>query len=92
MHSPDGVDYKNKIVFIEVVEPEYLVYSHGNDDGSESPPFHVTATFVEQGGKTQLTLRSLFVTAAQRDETVKLGAIEAGNQTLDRLEAFLAKN
>ena len=25
MHGPDGVDYKNRIVYIEIVEPERLV-------------------------------------------------------------------
>jgi len=91
MHGPDGVDYKNKILFIEVVEPEHLVYAHGGDDEGNSPPFHVTVTFADLGGVTELTLRSLFVTAAQRDENVKFGAIEGGYQTLERLAAFLAK-
>ena len=26
MHGPDGVDYQNKIVYIEIVKPERLVY------------------------------------------------------------------
>jgi uncharacterized protein YndB with AHSA1/START domain len=33
MHGPDGTDYPNKVVYIEVVKPERLVYSHGRDDG-----------------------------------------------------------
>src|SRR4051812_20636889 len=28
MHGPDGVDYKNRIIFVEIVKPERLVYSH----------------------------------------------------------------
>ena len=28
MHGPNGVDYQNKVVYREVVEPERLVYSH----------------------------------------------------------------
>src|SRR3954449_1876611 len=47
MHGPDGVDYPNRIVFIEVVEPERLVYSHGGDEG-DPVQFHVTVTFAEQ--------------------------------------------
>ena len=27
MHGPDGRDYKNKVVFLEVEEPERLVYT-----------------------------------------------------------------
>src|SRR6478735_6105977 len=28
MHGPDGRDYQNKIVYVEVVRPERLVYDH----------------------------------------------------------------
>jgi hypothetical protein len=39
-----------------------------------------------------LTMRSLFASAAERDRVVKeVGAIEGGNQTLDRLAEHLAK-
>jgi hypothetical protein len=86
-NGPDGVDYENKIVFIEVVRPERLVYEHG-----PGPKFHVTVTFEEQGGKTNLTMRSLFDSAAERDHVVeKFGAIEGGNQTVARLAEYLAK-
>jgi uncharacterized protein YndB with AHSA1/START domain len=91
MHGPDGVDYPNRIVFIEVVRPERLVYSHGGGEG-ESGQFHVTVTFDEHAGKTLLTMRSLFESAAARDWVVKEHhAIEGGNQTLDRLQELLAK-
>ena len=43
------------------------------------------------GGKTLVTLRSVFPTAAIRDRTVKeSGAIEGGKQTLARLAQYLA--
>ncbi len=87
MHGPDGVDYKNKIVFIEIVEPERLVYDHVS-----GPKFHVTVTFDEQDGKTKLTMRMLFETAEEHDKVVeKFGAIEGANQTLERLKEHLAK-
>ncbi len=86
MHGPDGVDYENKIVYIEVVKPERLVYSHVS--GTQ---FHVTVTFADQGDKTKLTVRMLFESAAQRDRVIKeFGAIEGLNQTLERLEERLA--
>src|SRR5436309_2674995 len=28
MHGPDGTDYKNESVFLEVVEPERIVFRH----------------------------------------------------------------
>lgn len=91
MHGPNGVDYKNKIVYMEVVETERLVYSHGGDEGDEAGQFHVTVTFAEQDGKTQLTMRMLFESSEERDKTVDFGAIRGGNQTLDRLEEHLTK-
>ena len=90
MHGPDGTDYSNKTVYSEVVKPERLVYAHGADD--DGPPlFHATITFEDRGGKTLVTLRSIFATAAIRDRTVKeFGAIEGGKQTLERLAKYLA--
>lgn len=42
MHGPDGRDYPNRIVFIEVVKPERLVYKHAGDEDTEPVSFHVT--------------------------------------------------
>jgi uncharacterized protein YndB with AHSA1/START domain len=88
MHGPDGVDYNNKIVYHEVVKPERLAYTHSGDEDLE---FRVTVIFAEQDGKTRLTLRSVFASAAERDRVVKEhNAIEGGNQTLDRFGEYLA--
>jgi uncharacterized protein YndB with AHSA1/START domain len=89
MHGPDGTDFNNRIGFVEIVKPERMIYSHG-EDGAPGQ-FHVTVTFVSQDGKTRLTMRSLFASAAERDKVVKeYHAIEGGNQTLDRLAEYLA--
>jgi len=89
MHGPDGIDYPNKIVYLEITKPALLVYDHG-DDGQRG--FHVTVTFEEQGNKTRLTMRSLFATAEEREMVVtKYHAIEGGNQTLDRFAQHLEK-
>lgn len=91
MHSPDGVDYENKIVYIDIVKPERLVYVHSGDDEDEPGQFQVTVTFAEQGSKTELTIRMLFASAAERKKNVEeIGAVEGANQTLDRLEEHLA--
>ena len=88
MHGPDGVDYPNKIVYLEIAKPALLVYDHGDED---QRGFHVTVTFAEENGKTRLTMRSLFATAQERDMVVtKYHAIEGGNQTLDRFGEHLA--
>jgi uncharacterized protein YndB with AHSA1/START domain len=89
MHGPDGVDYPNEIVYAEVSPPEALVYVHGSTD-PDDPAFRVTATFDEFMGNTILTMRMVFATAGDRDLVVdKYGAIEGGNETLDRLSEFL---
>jgi uncharacterized protein YndB with AHSA1/START domain len=91
MHGPGGVDYPNKIVFLEVVRPERLVYKHAGEGEAEDVKFHTTATFADQGGKTRLTLRMVFETAAERDNVAeRYGAVEGGQQTLERLGEYLA--
>jgi uncharacterized protein YndB with AHSA1/START domain len=85
MHGPDGVDYRNESVFVEVVKPERIVFQHVS-----GPRFQVTATFGEQAGKTTLTFRMLFETAAECNK-VKRYAVEANEQNFDRLEAELAR-
>lgn len=87
MHGPDGVDYKNNSIFEEIVRPERLVYTHVS-----GPKFQATATFDEHGGKTTVTTRMLFDTAAERDRTVKVfGAVEGARQTLERLNQHVAR-
>ena len=90
MHGPDGKDYPNKIVFSEVIKPERLVYTHGDDIENGPNHFLVTVTFEAQGRKTILTMHTVFKTAAALEAVKKFGAIEGGKQTLDRLEAYLA--
>jgi len=85
MHGPDGVDYKNNCTFIEVEEPERLVYRH--DSG---PRFLATVTFEDVAGKTRLTLRTAFATAELRDRVAKkYHAVEGAEQTLARLAEHL---
>jgi uncharacterized protein YndB with AHSA1/START domain len=50
-----------------------------------------TVTFEDQGGKTKLTIRTRFNTVAIRDAMVKMGMTEGWTQSLERLEALLAK-
>ena len=90
MHGPDGRDYQNRITFEEIVKPERLVYRHGGGDDVEPVQFRVTVTFEDLGGKTRLTMRSVFPSAAERDRVVKdYGAAEGAKQTLARLAAHL---
>lgn len=92
MHGPDGVDYPNRVTYIEVAPPDRLVYDHGDDGESGDALFHVTVTFAEDDGGTRLTMQAVFDSAAERDRVVEeFGAIEGGKQTLGRLAEYLAK-
>jgi uncharacterized protein YndB with AHSA1/START domain len=92
MRGPDGTEYKNRIVFLEVAPPERLVYQYEPEKDCEPVTFQVTVTFIGKGGKTELTMRMLFPSAAAREHVVtKYGAVEGAHQTLDRLTEQLAR-
>jgi uncharacterized protein YndB with AHSA1/START domain len=85
MHGPDGTDYKNLVIYDEIVKPERLVYSHVS-----GPRFQMTVTFAERGGKTELTARMIFESAAERARVIKeFGALEGLSQTIGRLAEYL---
>jgi uncharacterized protein YndB with AHSA1/START domain len=90
MRGPDGRDYLNRIVFVEVTPPTKLVYKHTPESGSEPVSHETTVTFADLGGRTEVTLQMIFPTAEQREYVVKTHhAIEGGKQTLERLADFL---
>lgn len=90
MHGPDGKDWPNKIVFREVVRPEYLAYDHSGDSEDDKLHFYVTVKFEDLGGKTRLTMRMQFDTAEERQQVIdENGALEGANQTLGRLRDYL---
>jgi len=85
MHGPDGVDYPNEILYREIMAPERLAYAH------VAPAFETTVTFAEERGRTTVRVRMLFGTAAERDAVLtQYGAVEGLNQTLGRLDEYLA--
>ncbi len=88
--GPDGTLYDNRIVYLEIVENERLVFDHGRDVDDDAGRFRVTITFdAQSNGKTVLMMRQLHPTKAQRDGGIGFGAVELGMQTLDKLEAHL---
>src|SRR5262245_3424249 len=42
MHGPDGTDYPNKVVYLEIVRPERIVCDHG--DGGQAGYFRQIVT------------------------------------------------
>jgi uncharacterized protein YndB with AHSA1/START domain len=92
MHGPDGRDYQNRITFDEIVKPERLVYHHGGGDDVEPVQFRTTVTFEDLGGKTKLTMRGVFPSAAERERVIReYGADKGLVQTLARLGEYLSK-
>ncbi len=87
MHGPDGVDYPNKIVFIEVVPPKLLSYLHEGDDEIS---FNVTINFDVEGTGTKLTMKMVFESSEVLKRVVEeYGAAEGAVQMTERLEQFL---
>jgi len=87
MHGPDGTDYKNHIVYREVVRPERLVYDHVS-----GPLFHATVIFEAEGAKTRIRMQMLFETAELRNRVAEeFGAVQGLEQTLDHLGEHVSK-
>ncbi|NUM55835.1 MAG: SRPBCC domain-containing protein [Candidatus Hydrogenedentes bacterium] len=89
MHGPDGTDYPNKIVYVEVLPPERLVYEHSGDRPDGPVLFRSTVTLDDAGGKTKVTLRALFPSADEFRRAKEFGAAEGGQQTLARLAEYV---
>jgi uncharacterized protein YndB with AHSA1/START domain len=92
MHGPDGTDYPNEIVFLEVVQNERLVYTlSGRKKGGPEVQFEKATTFEEEAGGTRVTMRLTFTSAEARDQNVReYGSIEGARQAFERLEDYLA--
>jgi uncharacterized protein YndB with AHSA1/START domain len=92
MHGPDGRDYENRITFEVVEPPKRLVYRHGGEGDTESVQFRTTVTFEDVGGKTKLTMRGVFPSAAERERVIKdYHAAKGMEQTLARLDDYVSK-
>lgn len=104
MHSPEGVDYPIKGVYREVVRPLRLMMTddcseHPEDWLDQVNPGRPkgeglealsTVTFADEGGRTKLTIRTLFSSPEIRDRMVKMGMEQGWSESLDRLGDLLA--
>ena len=90
MIAPNGHRFDSRMVFLEVIPNERLVFDHGSDKDDDPNRFRMTITFDQQSdGKTVLMLRQLHPSKAQRDATIGFGAVELGYQTLDKMAEYL---
>jgi uncharacterized protein YndB with AHSA1/START domain len=83
MHGPDGADYPNESVFVEVLPGERVVFNH-----ISRPAFEMTITFSDHGPRTAVGWRQRFATAEECRRIAPL-AVPANEQNLDRLVALL---
>jgi len=95
MRAPDGTEYPTKGVFLEVVEPERIVFTDAFDAGWEPSPdaFFTAITTFEAlpGGGTKYTARALHWTVANREKHEKMGFHQGWGESLDRLVKLVAK-
>jgi uncharacterized protein YndB with AHSA1/START domain len=93
MRAPDGVDYPCGGVYLEIVEPERLVFTNIATDKDGNPILDglTTVTFAEEGRKTKLTLTTRAVALVEY-AAAYLQGMEAGwTQSLESLAEELAK-
>jgi uncharacterized protein YndB with AHSA1/START domain len=92
MRSPEGDEFPNRGVYLEVVPSERLVITDAYTrawEPSEKPFMTVILTFADAGeGKTQYTARALHWTAADREAHEKMGFHEGWGQATNQLEAL----
>lgn len=86
MHGPDKKDYPNESEFVEIIEPELLVFKH-----LSNPVFQVRTEFTEVTSvSTKVTFRMIFPTQELFD-ALKNYVPEKNEENFDRLEVVLQK-
>src|SRR5690606_533394 len=96
MRDPDGNEYSNPGVVLEVVPQEKLVFTDAYTRAwvpSEKPFMTAIVTFEDAGpGKTRYVARALHWTAEDREQHEKMGFHEGWGQTARQLEALAKTN
>lgn len=91
MHGPDGTDYREWITWTKLIPPERIELVHGEYRGDPNAFVSVLA-FEPVGASTRIEMRTVFPTAALRDDAIeKYHAIEGGQQTLADLAAYVVE-
>ncbi len=94
MRSPEGQDHWARSVYRAIVPPEKLVYTSTFADEHANPiegiPEHLTTViFTEEVGKTQVSARVQFASAAALSVAVEMGMVQGMNMTWDYLVGYV---
>lgn len=95
MAGPDGTEFPNRGVYLDVVPNERLVFTDAFVSAwepSEKPFMTGILTFEDDGpGKTKYTARALHWSVEDREAHEKMGFHEGWGQCADQLEEVAAK-
>jgi uncharacterized protein YndB with AHSA1/START domain len=94
MRDPDGNEFPNPGVYLEVVENEKIVVTDAYTSAwvpSAKPFMTAIITFEDEDGKTRYTARALHWTVADREAHEKMGFHEGWGQCADQLAALVTK-
>ena len=94
MRSPEGQDQWARSVYREIVPPEKLTYTTTFADEHANPiegmPEHLTTlVFMEEAGKTSVTARIQFASAAALKVAVGIGMLQGMSMTWDYLVEYV---
>jgi uncharacterized protein YndB with AHSA1/START domain len=94
MQGPDGQQFPNAGVYLEVIENERLVYTDAYSrawEPAEKPFMTVILTFEEAGEETDYTARVLHWTVADREQHEAMGFHEGWGKCADQLGELAAR-
>ncbi|WP_421954059.1 SRPBCC family protein [Polaromonas sp.] len=92
MRGPDGTEFPNRGVYLEVVPNKRLVFTDAFTEAwkpSEKPFMTGVLTFDDEGGKTRYTARVLHWTVADREAHEKMGFHEGWGKATEQLAELI---
>jgi uncharacterized protein YndB with AHSA1/START domain len=91
MRSPDGDEFPNRGVYLEVVENERLVFTDAYTEAwkpSDKPFMTATVTFEDEDGKTRYIARAAHWSEDDKKTHEEMGFHEGWGKCADQLEAL----
>ncbi len=93
MRAPDGYEHPMSGTFVEVVEPERLVFTVVAEDKEGKPLLQglTVVTFTEEGNQTKLTVEAEATTMLAIGAQMLQGMEQGWTESLERFAALLEK-